>query len=80
MMRVVSRHVIEPIVSNTCHFSRTPVSIPLATQQAGLDCRSWVYNVPVLKSALPLRITESMVWFSGWTLSQRVPLPSSRPS
>jgi len=27
--------------------------------------------VPVLKSALPLRITESMVWFSGWTLSSR---------
>src|SRR6478609_5399451 len=44
---------------------------PLGDTAGWLDCRSWVYNVPVLKSALPLRITESMVWFSGWTLSSR---------
>jgi len=38
------------------------------------------YNLPVLKSALLLRTAESMVQFSGWTLSQRLPLPSSLPN
>jgi len=39
-----------------------------------------IYNLPVLKSSLPLRIGESPRQFSGWTLSQRVPLPSSSPN
>ena len=43
-------------------------------------CRSPVYSLPVLKSALLLRIAESTLQFSGWTLSQRLPLPSSLPS
>jgi hypothetical protein len=38
------------------------------------------YNLPVLKSALLLRIGESLRQFSGWTLSQRLPLPSSFPT
>ncbi|MGW0475712.1 CocE/NonD family hydrolase [Streptomyces coeruleorubidus] len=38
------------------------------------------YNFPVLKSALLLRTAESMLQFSGWTLSQRLPLPSSLPN
>ena len=50
-------------------------------------CKRWragsihlVYNVPVLISSLPLRIGESLRQFSGWTLSQRLPLPSSLPN
>lgn len=42
--------------------------------------RSPVYNLPVLISALLLRIAESRLQFSGWTLSQRLPLPSSLPT
>jgi hypothetical protein len=38
------------------------------------------YNLPVLKSALPLRIADSRLQFSGWTLSHRLPLPRSVPS
>ena len=50
-------------------------------------CKRWragsihlVYNFPVLISSLPLRIGESLRQFSGWTLSQRLPLPSSLPN
>ena len=35
------------------------------------------YSLPVLKSALPLRIAESSVQFSGFTLYRRLPVPSS---
>jgi hypothetical protein len=49
---------------------------------ANRQCRSrcLAYSLPVLKSALPLRTADSRLQFSGWTRSQRLPLPRSLPS